>query len=183
MIPSRANPVPLSQTQAGIYISTVQSDQPTIYHLPHLHFMTGVDDPERLAEAMRTIVRAYPVLSATIISNAEGMPVMYADQDSLVEVETAEMTEEQLHSSYDSLVRPFDFESGRISRFIVIHTEKGVYLFTDIHHVIYDGLSHKAFMEQPGRPSCASRPSWRHSTRRSPPCSRAAIRPSTSCPT
>lgn len=148
MIPSRANPVPLSQTQAGIYISTVQSDQPTIYHLPHLHFMTGVDDPERLAEAMRTIVRAYPVLSATIISNAEGMPVMYADQDSLVEVETAEMTEEQLHSSYDSLVRPFDFESGRISRFIVIHTEKGVYLFTDIHHVIYDGLSHKAFMEQ-----------------------------------
>ena len=38
MIPDRTRPVPLSQTQSGIYISTLQSEQATIYHIPQLNF-------------------------------------------------------------------------------------------------------------------------------------------------
>ena len=148
MIPDRTRPVPLSQTQSGIYISTLQSEQATIYHIPQLNFFPAVDDADRLAEAVRTLVDAYPVLSAVITTDADGVPVMYRDPDSTVEVERLATTERELHASYESLVTPFDFEAGRPSRFRVITTERGVYLFTDVHHVIYDGLGRRAFMEQ-----------------------------------
>lgn len=148
MTHDRNHPVPLSQTMSGIYISTLQSDQDTIYHIPQLNFFPAIDDADRLEEAVRRIIDAYPVLSAVITTDAEGVPVMFSDPDSKVPVERIATTERELHASYDELVRPFDFEAGRPSRFKVITTERGVYLFTDIHHVIYDGLGRRAFMDQ-----------------------------------
>ena len=99
MIPDRTRPVPLSQTQSGIYISTLQSEQATIYHIPQLNFFPAVDDADRLAEAVRTLVDAYPVLSAVITTDADGVPVMYRDPDSTVEVERLATTERELQAS------------------------------------------------------------------------------------
>lgn len=46
-----------------------------------------------------------------------------------------------------SLLPKFDIEGGPLAKAAVITTEKGVYLFVDVHHVIFDGHSRNVLVE------------------------------------
>lgn len=106
-----------------------------------------MDDAKRLAEAFEKVVAAYPAMSARIITGDDGVPSWVdASASSPLQIETVEMTDEQLRAGADSLVTPFDLEGGVLAHVKIITTEKGVYLFTDFHHTLFDATSHKAML-------------------------------------
>ncbi len=143
-------PMPvLTQSQLGIYIESLCHEGTPIYHTPHLARMHGVADAQRLADAVRKVIAAYPSMSARIVTDSDGHPTLSdASASHPLEVALVEMTEEQLMTDKDSLVRPFGLEGGELAHVLVIRTERGVYLFTDFHHTIFDGHSHKLLLKE-----------------------------------
>ena len=57
------------------------------------------------------------------------------------------MTEEELAAYQNTFVRPFNLHKDILYRFEIIKTEKNTYLLSDIHHIIFDGLSRGVFMD------------------------------------
>lgn len=143
-------PMPvLTQSQLGIYIESLCHEGTPIYHTPHLARMHGVADAQRLADAVRKVIAAYPSMSARIVTDSDGNPTLSdASTSHPLEVDLVEMTEEQLMTDKDSLVKPFGLEGGELAHVSIIQTERGVYLFTDFHHTIFDGHSHKLLLKE-----------------------------------
>ena len=136
--------LPLTQSQLGLYLESVRNPEKLMYHIPFLFRFNNVT-PERLADAMRSLVKAYPGISARIILDAEGNP-LWKDpaQTEPVQVEMLEMEDDALLQSAQSMVVPFDFtDASPLARVKVIKTEKSTYLFMDFHHTIFDGSSMK----------------------------------------
>ena len=132
--------LPLTQSQLGLYLESVRNPEKLMYHIPFLFRFNNVT-PERLADAMRSLVKAYPGISARIILDAEGNP-LWKDpaQTEPVQVEMLEMEDDALLQSAQSMVVPFDFtDASPLARVKVIKTEKSTYLFMDFHHTIFDG--------------------------------------------
>lgn len=145
---SDINVAPLTQTQLGIYIDSVRNEGTNIYHTPHLALLHGVSDAVRIAGAVRAVIAAYPSMSARISIGANGNPVIIdKSKESPLEVSVTDMSEKELSATRDSLVEPFELDGGPLAHIKVIRTEAHVYLFTDFHHTIFDGHSHKLLLK------------------------------------
>ena len=133
---------PLSQTQLGIYLDSINTSDGEVYHVPLLHKLSGYPDAQTLRLALEKIIAAHPGMSAKLTIDAEGNPCMadYSSSDPL-QVETLTMSYSQIRDQLPELITPFDLEGGRLGRICIIDTEKGLYMFSDFHHVIYDGMS------------------------------------------
>jgi len=143
-----AKRIPLTSSQLGIYIDSIKDSDLTVYHIPILLRLNAVDDAERLAEAVREVIRSYPGMSARIICDDEGNPYWHdcAAAEPLP-VEIVEMPDAELLANPDKLVQPFELDNGPLGRFKIIKTEKSIYLFYDFHHTISDGGSCRRIVE------------------------------------
>lgn len=54
-------------------------------------------------------------------------------------------------NSLDALILPFNLEGGALSRIKIFDTDRGIYLFMDFHHTIYDGVSRNIFLRDIAR--------------------------------
>lgn len=139
--------MPLTQSQLGLYLESVRNPEKLLYHIPFL-FRFSKESPESLAAAMRRLVDAFPGLSARIDTDGEGTPVWLSpDETPKTEVEMLEMDDATLLATAQDMVVPFDFsQPSPLARIKVIKTEKAAYLFTDLHHTIFDGSTMKVMM-------------------------------------
>lgn len=140
---------PLTQSQLGIYIDSLRHDDRSIYHTPFLSRMPEGTDAQQLAAAVRSVIAAYPSMSARIVSDCDGNPSLADFSASQpLQVDITDMSEEKLAASKDSLVQPFVLDGGPLARISVIQTEKHVYLFTDFHHTVFDGYSRRLMLQE-----------------------------------
>ncbi len=63
------------------------------------------------------------------------------------EIPVSEMTETEFEERKKKFVRPFDLHKDILYRFEIIITDKKTYLLSDLHHIIFDGLSRGLFMD------------------------------------
>lgn len=99
---------PLTQSQLGIYIDSLRHDDRSIYHTPFLSRMPEGTDAQQLAAAVRSVIAAYPSMSARIVSACDGNPSLADFSASQpLQVDITDMSEEKLAASKDSLVQPF----------------------------------------------------------------------------
>ena len=140
---------PLTQSQLGIYIDSLRHDDRSIYHTPFLSRMPEGTDAQQLAAAVRSVIAAYPSMSARIVSDCDGNPSLADFSASQpLQVDITDMSEEELDASKDSLVQPFGLDGGPLAHISVIKTEKHVYLFTDFHHTVFDGYSRRLMLQE-----------------------------------
>lgn len=139
----------LTQSQLGIYIDSLRHDDRSIYHTPFLSLMPEGTDAQKLTSAIKSVIAAYPSMSARIVTDRDGNPSLADFSESQpLEVDVMTISEEQLDATKDSLVQPFVLDGGALARISVIQTEKNVYLFTDFHHTIFDGYSRRLLLEE-----------------------------------
>ncbi|MDE6005962.1 MAG: amino acid adenylation domain-containing protein [Muribaculaceae bacterium] len=136
--------IPLTQTQLGIYIESLRQPERLIYHVPFLFKIEGEVSAEALAEALREVIKAHPGMSARIVTDEDGTPCLTAGKTP--EVEIIKITEKELIENADSIMQPFDLDGGSLSVIKVYNTDGGTYFFTDFHHSIFDGSSHKVML-------------------------------------
>ena len=96
-------------------------------------------DAERLAEAVRQTVDAHCYLKTRlVVAEDDVMQECHDDEEAVVSIET--LNEEPDTAFFGQRMRPFNLFNDRLYRIEIYQAPQNVYLFADIHHIIYDRL-------------------------------------------
>ncbi|MBQ5311345.1 MAG: amino acid adenylation domain-containing protein, partial [Oscillospiraceae bacterium] len=132
---------PLSASQLGIYIESINSDGEAVYNNPILLKIDESIDTEKLRTACEAAVAAHPFIKLRLRTNADGDPVQIRNDDEPYTQTVEHISEEELKALTPSLMQPFRLLKDRLFRIRIFETECGKYLFFDLHHIIFDGSS------------------------------------------
>ena len=132
---------PLSSSQTGIYIESMNRDGEAVYNNPILLKLGDGIDSEKLARACEAVVDAHPFIKLKLKVDVNGDPVQERNDDEPYEQSVEKLSESELRSLIPSLMQPFRLLSDRPFRIRIFETEAGIYLFMDLHHIIFDGTS------------------------------------------
>ena len=141
-------PVPLSYSQTGVYFDCMKNPSSTLYNTPIcLAFPSGTD-ASALKAAVQKAVSNHPALFVNFVTDDSGVVQLMGDRETPVEVKESSMSEEEALSFRHGFVQPFNLSKDRLFRFEIIHTEKSLYLYCDIHHLVCDGYSYDLLIHE-----------------------------------
>lgn len=130
---------PISENQRGVYIDWEMNRDTTQYNIASVLKMKEAT-AEQLAAAVKEIIAAHPALNAHFVVK-DGDVMQVRDDDAPVNVEVEKIDIEPDTAYFQGLVQPFDLLAGPLYRMKIIQSPSAVYLFSDIHHTIFDGFS------------------------------------------
>ncbi|WP_458402649.1 amino acid adenylation domain-containing protein [Methanobrevibacter sp.] len=138
---------PLTSNQLGIYYECAQTEE-IKYTMPSaIHFSSDVD-PLKLKQAIIDTIEAHPYLKTRIVTTSEGELKQKRCDDVEIEdieiVETDSITNEEMMAN-DIKYIPLD--DNQLFRFKIYKTPEETVLFSDIHHIITDGVSQDLLFE------------------------------------
>ena len=130
----------LNYSQQGVYLECIAHPESTQYNNPFLGRFCEDMDSEKLKAALLKTISAHPALNTTLTVDTDGQICMKTVETSFV-IPVFTLSEEEFVQRKKNLVRPFDLKGERLARFEIYQTPNSLYLFEDIHHLIYDGSS------------------------------------------
>ena len=135
---------PLMENQRGLYFEWKKKPDTTQYNIPTIYSFGNID-AERLAAALVQTINAHPYLKSRILE-IDGEVVLQRNDEAPVEVRVSQLHEEPDNSYFQKKLRPFHLLDNSLYRLEVLNTPQKTYLFFDVHHIIFDGLSRDVFM-------------------------------------
>ena len=136
---------PLSFNQLGVYYEVIKQPEELLYNMPLCCIFENVD-AVKLKAALERAVECHSYLN-THIEVRNGKLVQVRNDDAKADIPVSEMTETEFEERKKKFVRPFDLHKDILYRFEIIITDKKTYLLSDLHHIIFDGLSRGLFMD------------------------------------
>ena len=103
-------------------------------------------DVDRLAKSLEMATKNHPAFSTIIKYTEDGDLIQQYDSQMDITITPEKISEEELRKLKDTLVQPFKLLDSPLSRCRLFETEEAVYLFFDVHHILYDGTSFKVFL-------------------------------------
>lgn len=140
---------PLSSNQLGVYYEVMKNPGELLYNMPVCCCFDSID-ADRLQKALCTAIKCHSYMN-THIEIQNGNPVQVRSDSVSPEIPVVEMTAEELENRKNEFVRPFDLHADVLYRFEIIRSEEKTYLLSDIHHIIFDGLSRGVLMDTVSR--------------------------------
>ncbi|MCQ2096159.1 MAG: amino acid adenylation domain-containing protein [Bacteroidaceae bacterium] len=142
---------PLSFAQQGVYLDCQANPGTIIYNLPmEVRFPASVD-ARLLADTVKTVFEAHPILFAHFSENENGDSVQTLDAEKTADVPvmTTE-SEDSLKVIKRDFPRPFNLRDDRLFRaeVIIIQSTGEKVLLLDIHHLVCDGSSMDIIINQ-----------------------------------
>ena len=141
------NMSPVSMTELGIYLDWRKNPKGTAYNIPIISPLPEGTDPDRLSEALKKTLLAHPNLLSHFRMEPDGSVTRLIPEgenaDVLVTVERIDKD-----PSPASLVRPFSDPEGDLYRLIILVGKDRSFLFTDFHHIVFDGMSIPVFFTE-----------------------------------
>ena len=138
---------PLSYAQTGVYFDCMKNPASTLYNTPVCLTFPIETDAETLKKVAVQAVENHPALFVQFTNDDSGVVQVMGDRGP-VEIEDYVMSEEEAIAFRHGFVRPFNLSKDRLFRLAVIHTEKALYLYCDIHHLVCDGYSYDLFIHE-----------------------------------
>ena len=138
-------PQELTWQQQGLYIDCMKAPHETFYNIPAMWTFPPETDPERLRKALIRVLECHPYVN-THFEMRDGK-VFQVPVDAAPEVAVIELEEGQLQAFRDGFAQPFNLSEGPLYRISIVKTGGALYLFTDFHHLIFDGQSCDVFMK------------------------------------
>lgn len=134
---------PLCENQLGIYLDWERNREATQYNIPLIWKFENVT-AETLGTAVEQVMQAHPYLKTQLVKQ-NGRIVQMRSDDAEVMIRTQKLDYEIDTAYFAQRVRPFDILNGALYRFEICETPTAVWLFADIHHIIFDGMSAAIF--------------------------------------
>ena len=132
---------PLSGSQLGIYIESMNRDGEALYNNPILLKLADSIDMEKLRAACEAVVSAHSFIKVGIKTDQDGNPVQYRRDDDSYSQTVEKISEKEFRELIPGLKQPFRLLQDRLFRMRLFETEEGKYIFIDLHHIIFDGSS------------------------------------------
>lgn len=142
------SPVPLAYSQEGVYFDSMRNPSSTLYNTPVCLQFPLETDTEALRQAAARAAVNHPALFVQFITGEGGVQQVMGDRSAPVEVPETAMTEDAALAFRHEFVRPFNLAKDRLFRFEIVKTEKAVYLYCDIHHLVCDGYSYDLLIHE-----------------------------------
>ncbi len=140
--------VPLSYSQTGVYFECMKNPASTLYNTPVCLTFPVDTDIEALKAAVQKATANHPALFVNFSTGENGVVQTVGDRGTPVEIDIKNMTEEEALSFRHGFVTPFNLSKDRLFRYAIIQTEKALYLYCDIHHLVCDGYSYDLFIQE-----------------------------------
>ena len=137
----RKEEYPLSSSQLGMFIESVNRDGEAVYNNPILLKLGDGIDMERLRTACEAVVDAHPFIKVRLKTDENGEPVQMRNDGESYQQKLERISEEAFRKLVPTLMQPFRILQDRLFRIRLFETEAGKYLFMDLHHIIFDGSS------------------------------------------
>ncbi|MFA5302467.1 MAG: condensation domain-containing protein, partial [Bacteroidales bacterium] len=132
----------LTNAQKGIYFEWQKDKELTQYNNPFLYEFPKNIKAKKLQDAIAKVIQAHPFMKLKLKLLGNGEVVQYFVKEDPVNIPVYETAEEGLRDRMLASVRPFDLLSGEpLYRIDIYKTSGKVYMFLDIHHIVYDGTS------------------------------------------
>ena len=128
-----------------------QKDPDAAFNIPIRFRLKDDADLQKLAEAVRTVIRAHPALLSTIEASGEGGYRQRYVSAFDAEIPVEKVTDEELEEICRSFVRPFRLDGGPMMRCRILEADTEKTLLFDVSHLICDGWSLDLIFEDVGR--------------------------------
>ena len=141
----------LTSSQNGVYFENYQNPGSTMYNIPMCYTFGKNLDAQKLYEAVKKVCASYETF-ATTIRNIDGVFYNVVDEEKRAKyieerVHFHTATEAEIQELRKNCFHRFELENSPLYYIDVYSTEKAVYLFTDIHHAVWDGTSGDVFIK------------------------------------
>ena len=144
---SEAVSFPLSHAQTGVYFECMKNPTSTLYNIPMRARLPEGVRAEELRAAVEQVVRNHPELFVHFRTNDTGVEQLI-DRGQELRLETIDLQEAQLDAYRAEFVQPFNLSKDQLFRFSIVQTEKALYLYCDMHHLVCDGASYDVFFNE-----------------------------------
>lgn len=136
---------PLSQSQLGMYLSTAYSND-TKYHIAYMCTFEAGFDTDTLVDAIEKVARCHPMITCRIELDDNGEPIMTLHDTDKPHITVESMTEKEFEALRPNLIEHIDMPGDKLFRFRIISTEAAVRIHILCHHVVSDGTSNHAIV-------------------------------------
>ena len=143
---ARKKAFPLTAVQQNFYDIQQRSPQSLMWVLPVLYAFPSADE-KRLVKAAQTMVKTHPIFCTVLSEDGTGRITQAYRPELLppIRVETASEEEiAQIRATLKDPDLPFRMTGNRLAKVRLLRTEKNVYLYLLIHHVLTDGTGIQA---------------------------------------
>ena len=136
---------PITESQRGIYVDWEMNRDSTQYNVPQVIRLKDANlDVTRMASAVESVIDAHPYLKSHLVQKDNDVMLQRRD-DAPYKILVTTLTEEPSIDYFQHKVRPFNLLSDDLIRAEIVKTPHNVYLITDVHHIVYDGMSGNVF--------------------------------------
>lgn len=137
---------PLSGSQMGVYLDCQKNADTLSYNIPSRLALPTSVDAKRLAAAIQTVLEGHPGIHVRIEETPDGIRQIALGEP--VQVESLRLTEEEAESFAKSFARPFNLATGPLYRVAVVESPEALLVFSDFHHIVFDGASMDRFLKE-----------------------------------
>ena len=138
---------PLTFQQSGVYFDCMKAPQETIYNIPMMWTLPASLDENKVREALVEVMKCHPALGGHFA--LEGSRVMLVPDPSFEPQVTCETVEPQAFEAFKSnFMQPFNLSEGPLYRVSVVRSGDRLCLFSDFHHLVFDGRSYDLLISQ-----------------------------------
>ncbi len=136
---------PITESQRGIYVDWEMNRDSTQYNIPQVIKLKDANvDVPRMAAAVKSVIDAHPYVKSHLVMRGSDVMLQRRDHEPY-EVKVTTLTEEPGVDYFQQKVRPFNLLGDDLIRAEIVKTPGNVYLITDVHHMVYDGMSGNVF--------------------------------------
>ena len=144
--PPAGNFYPATRSQKSFFIGAKFNPSEVFFDIMALYRVNGSIDPERLADAIRRVIRRHESLR-TSFTIEQGKVMQLVSDDFEFDLAVIETELEDIDEVVRSLKKPFNY-SGFLLRAYYIKAADRQYLFLDMPHIIGDGHSLRIIMNE-----------------------------------
>ena len=148
---SEAVSAPLSFAQLGVYFECMKNPTSTLYNVPICIQMPLDVEADALRQAVRKAVLNHSELFVHFATQEADVIQTIDEQmmnEAAVDVPEKALEEAQMDAFKHEFVHPFNLQKDLLFRFVIVRTEKNLYLLSDIHHLVCDGASYDLFIHE-----------------------------------
>ncbi len=138
---------PLTPNQISIFDYCIFSPNSVMWNLPRLYRFAPDTDADRLCDAMNRALRNRTALYTVFEFNKECSLVQRAAPQKALKLSVEKLSEAEFARKKDRLIRPFRMIGEPLVHAGLYQTEKHIYLFFDVHHIMADGSGMQLFNE------------------------------------
>ncbi len=132
---------PLTATQLYMFDYQCFVPKSTVWNLYMLLRLDPAADMVRLQRSIEKVLGNHPVFSTVLCFNDDNDLVQRYVPDVDLSIEVESMSEADFIDECEDLIKPYKLMNSKLYRIRLIKTERGGYLYIDIHHIIADGNS------------------------------------------